>query len=282
MDGGYGVRPTVYKIPVGHDMPKKILMYRKRYKTKKFYKRKRSYGKKVRSVLRKRARAIRIVTTALETKRRVFDLPIQDVAMSNAVGQVYALYNPLNYFVQGTNDAQYTGNGIYIKSFHLRGTVTPYSDGGTVFAGPLFCFIKLMKVRDELNTGVLSEGWTEGIGQADNWFVGRDPYPTQQFINKSRAQCVYRKRFQITPDTTSAFNTAGVDLVRATKAISFNLMAKINRPYYFKNIEAGTTSSGNFGRNYNYYWLVQVEHPLGYGDVQARLSASSMTLFKEI
>jgi len=244
--------------------------------------RKKSYNKKRKSYKRK---ALRMLTSAMETKRRYFNEATTTYSTSTLVGLAKAVYQPFNYMNQVTTDAGITGNAIFIQTMQLRGTIAGLPISTTGYCGPMTFYVYLIQARDEINTGSVSEGFTESSTTVNTWFNG-STRPSTWFINSSRAKILYRKKIVYYPNKDSAFDavageTAG-EQVRAPRQITFYCKKKINRMHYFKENAAGTVDPGYFGRNYNYYWTICVDQALSYGDVQARVDITSLTTYKDI
>lgn len=240
--------------------------------------------KKTYSRRKYKKRAIKMMTYALETKRRYFNEPVQTYSVSTLVGKAKAVYQPFNYFNQITTDNGITGNAIFIQKMHLRGSISGLPISTTGFAGPMIFYIYLIWARDEINTGAVTEGFTEASSTVNTWFNG-STRPSTWFINSSRAKILYRKKIVYNPDANNAFDevstlTAG-ELARAPKQIAFYCSKKINKMHYFKEAASGSVDPGYFGRNGNYYWTICVDQALSYGDVQARVDTTSLVQYKD-
>lgn len=233
----------------------------------------RKYGRKRRYRSRKyRSRALRQITTVLETKKRFWLDNVTDLARSKFI------YQPLSALAQGSSDAQFEGNSIFIKAFHLRGQVAPFQVLGT-YAGPGTFYIYLIKVRDEVNTGdawtttTLTNGWFSGSSNPDTWFV-----------NQSKCKVLYRKRLRLKPDLYNAFSGATINAAsadRAPVAAYFNCRVPINKMHYFKETDAGAPDAGLMGKYYNYYWLICDSNPFEYSDVGFRMNACHKLSYKD-
>lgn len=225
-----------------------------------------------------------MMTYALETKRRYFNDPVQTFSVNTLVGKAKAVYQPFNYTNQVTTDNGITGNAIFIQKMHLRGTISGLTVASTGYAGPMIFYIYLIWARDEINTGAISEGFTEASTTVNTWFNG-STRPSTWFANSSRAKILYRKKIVYTPDSANAFDgVAGVsngDLERAPKQVAFYCSKKINKMHYFKEAASGSVDPGYFGRNGNYYWTICVDQALQYGDVQARVETTCLTQYKD-
>lgn len=258
-------------------------MKRKRSSKSSRYRKKRRYARRYRSRKYKRA-AIRMINTALETKRRYFRTGDYLFNMAPAVGEMYkALYQPFNWMSQGSLDQGITGNAIYIKSFSLRGRISTLSNDPADYQGPMLWYIYLVRARDEVNTGSITEGLTDSQSTVNTWFTGGNNDPKMWFVNSSKCKILYRKKINYKNlQTTRSENNAGAtSLQRSPYAIPFYCRVKINRMHYFKENEGGGLESGLFGKYYNYYWLITCSQPNNFNDVQGLFGATSLVTFKD-
>lgn len=255
-------------------------MKRKRQSNYRSNKRRKSYRKKGRYRRYKKS-AIRNLCNALETKRRYFYSGNVTFKLSPGLTEVKnAFYNPFNWMVQGNTDITFQGNAVYIKSFQLRGKFTPFTTTTTEFAGPSDMYVYLIQARDEINTGSISESWTEGTSTTNSWFVG-DTQPTTWYVNSSRCKIIYRKHFKLRCHSQGAFNSTGDSFVRSPEAKTFYCKKRMNRMHYFKEPESGVPSSGLFGKYYNYYWVISYDNPLGYNDMYVRMNSTHLITYKD-
>lgn len=253
--------------------------YGRRMRRRKGYPTKRRYRQR-----KYKRNAIRTVTRALETKRRYFNSGAVTMAVNTIVGQAKSVYQPFNWMGQATTDIGITGNAIFIRSFQLKGKIAGIPSSTVNFAGPMTFYIYLVKAQAEINTGSISEGWTEASSVVNTWFVG-STQPSQWFINSSKASILYRKKIIYNPDLNNAFDSvaaqSNAENDRASKAVNFYCKKTINRMHYFKEAANGTLEAGLFGKYYNYYWLIACDQGLDYGDVTARLQVTSLVTFKD-
>lgn len=228
--------------------------------------------------------AIRTVTRALETKRRFFDVGNVDMSVSTIVGIYKGLYQPFNYMGQSSLDIGITGNAIFIRSLQFRGKIAGVPSSTVNFAGPMILYCYLVKVRDEVNTGSITEGITENSSIVNTWFSG-STNPSQWFVNSSKCKILYRKKIVYNPDINNAFDgvaaQADAENARAPKAKTFYLKKTINKMHYFKENAGGVVDAGYFGKYFNYYWLFAVDQGLGYGDCVLRLTGTHLVTFKD-
>lgn len=235
---------------------------------------------------RYKSRALRTIISAHETARRYFNTGqmIFNTGRPGINDLTKALYQPFNWMGQGTTDSQIIGNAVFIRSVMLKGTIVAYPTAGTVrYAGPLNIHFYLMAARDEVSTGAIAEGFTESSSTVNGWFSGSTT-PSQWFPNKSYAQVLYHKKLQYIPVQENAFDANGALIASGmpSKAMNFFCKKSINKMHYFKESDAGGLSSGLFGRNRNYYWLIAVDQPLGFNSVSVAITATHLMTWKDV
>lgn len=249
-------------------------MYKKYKHKRRFPRRKRKYVRRYKKYYKKRA--MRIVSLASETKRRIY-----------ASGDVESLpgdrklFNPLYWLSQGASDAQVTGNGLYLKAMMLRGRVTCYN-GTTplIYVQPINGCIYLFYCRDQISTGALAESWVSDSASVNNWFVGGNDV-TNWFVNNSQAKCLYKKKFQLVNQENQAWSVGGSNDARAPRSYNFFCKKNINRMFYFRELGSGSLN-GNFGKYGNYYWVMAFDTPLGYADSALRFNVTSYVAYKDL
>lgn len=243
------------------------------YKRKAYKRRKITPYKKKRMSYRARSR--RMVMAAMEVKRRYFNQSAVDVTNASRL-----LYQPFNYFSQGTTDATINGNSVYIRTFHLKGKIAANPDA-VVYAAPMYVHIYLVRARDEVNTGSISEGMTQDSATVNAWFNGASA-PSQWYIDSSRVKILYHKKIRYVPNQEQGFNTVGIERSRAPNSIEFYCKKTVNVSHGFKEFDDGTVAPGYWGKYSNYYWVVVGEQALGYADAYLRLSYTSLVTYKDM
>lgn len=265
-------------------------MYKRKRQSRGFTPRKRYNrfrNKKSRSKrMYRKKMALRTVTSAMETKRRYFYSGNLSFRQNGPVGTLWkAVYQPFNWFNVGSGDSNFTGNGIFIRSFQLRGSLAGVADQtGSTYAGPMTFYIYLVKARDEINTGSVVEAWTDASSTVNTWF-NATTLPSTWFVNNSKCQIICRKKIVYNPDLNNGFDglapQTNAENQRAPKSINFYIKKNINKMHYFRENTGGNAEAGNFGRNFNYYWLIACEQALGWSDVEVRMQVTHLTTFKD-
>lgn len=228
---------------------------------------------------RRYAKLSRALLNATETKRRYFFEQITTASPSDKT-----LYQPFNYITQSVTDSGVIGNSIYIKGFSLRGDLVVYPTNLGQYSGPLTMYIYLVRVRDEVSTGAITEGMTGAAATINNWFSGSTD-PSAWFVNPSRCKILYRKKVVYRPNAESAWTiTAGATVLnpdRAPHSVPFYCKKRINRKHYFKENTSGVPDAGFFGKYHNYYWMFCYSTPLGYTDYNIRVKYTSLVQYKD-
>lgn len=244
-------------------------------------------GRRVRRRVFRRARraykriSLRTLAQAHETKKRYFNSSNYYTQGAAGVTLDKALYQPFNWMGSGSTDSQIVGNSIFLKSFMLKGKIVT-APSAVYYAGPCVLHVYLIKARDEVNTGALAEAWTTSTATVNAWFSG-STNPATWYPNSSKCSVLYHKKINYQPDLSTSYDNAGVlNAQRAGKEMNFFCRKTFNKMIYFKESASGAMEAGLFGRNSNLYWMMCVETPVGYSDIQFLISSTHMVTFKDV
>jgi len=221
-----------------------------------------------------KGRAFRILASGLEVKRRVFNFQI-----TNGAPTERWIFNPLYWMSQGTSDQSITGNSMLVNTMMLRGHISTYPDLLN-YAGPLSVVFYLVWSREEYATTAASEAWDRQTTAVNNWFIGSNKN-TSWFVNNSKIKVLKRKKMILAPNLDNAFNSSGTDSARSGRCWPFFLKKKINRRFHFKETQSGGID-GNYGKSGNYYWVITIDNPLEYTNINCRIQMTHMVTFKDI